>query len=267
MIRYHAFMLFLFLEIVSLVFIIRYNNYQRVKFLNSSNRIAGIVYNNYQNVAGYFKLRVQNNRLAEENARLRAEMLTYKNAAFGSDNNPEFEREQIRSIPAKVINNSVNKQYNYLTLNRGRRDGVKPDMGVISANGVVGVVVNVSDHYATALSVLNSRWSINAKLVTTNHFGPMRWDGQNPYIAILDEIPYHVQVEIDEEVVTSGYSSIFPEGILIGRVVKIEHNKGENFQRLQVQLASDFNNLYYVDIIENVNKMERINLEKQTADD
>jgi rod shape-determining protein MreC len=267
LVRYHAFLLFLFLEIVCLTFIIRFNNFQRVKFFNSSNHLSGAIYQDYQSIVEYFKLRNLNNSLAEENAKLREELQVYKFSGIEKETNNAIHRELFHIIPAKVINNSVNKQYNYITLNRGRRDGVKPDMGVVSEDGVVGVIVNVSDHFSTALSILNSRWAINAKLASTNHFGPLHWDGKNPYIATLDEIPYHVQIEVDEEVVTSGYSSIFPEGILIGRVVKIDHNKGENFQRMLVQLASDFNNLYYVDIVESKNKQERLTLEKDTQDE
>ncbi len=267
LIRYHNFILFLFLEIICFTLIIRFNNFQRVKFLNSANGITGAIYEDYQGIVEYFKLRELNTQLVEENSKLRNELQALK--SFMSDKNTIAvpPSEQYRTVPAKIINNSVHKQYNYLTLNKGRLDGIKPDMGVISSTGIVGVVVNVSEHYATALSLLNSRWSVNAKLAASNYFGPLRWDGNNPYLATLDEIPYHVQVEIDEEVVTSGYSSIFPEGILIGRVISIDHNKGENFQRLQVQLASDFNNLYFVDVIENVNKLERINLEKTTGDE
>lgn len=267
LIRFHTFILFLFLEIISLVLIVRYNNFQRVKFLNSSNRITGSIYDEYQSIAEYFRLKVVNASLIDENTKLRNELQALKYSLVEKDVLPKSEVEQFRTISAKVINNSVNKQYNYITLNKGRLHGVRPDMGVIGATGVVGVIVNVSEHYSTALSVLNSRWNVNAKLATSNYFGPLHWEGGSPYLATLEEIPYHVQVEIDEEVVTSGYSSIFPEGILIGRVINIDHNKGENFQRLQVQLASDFNNLYYVGIIENVNKTERINLEKDTQDE
>jgi rod shape-determining protein MreC len=267
LIRYHNIILFLLLEIICFTLIIRFNNFQRVKFLNSANGITGAIYEDYQGIMEYFRLKELNSQLAEENTKLRSELQAIKSVMAEREIGITQAAEQYRTVPAKVINNSVHKQYNYLTLNKGRIHGIKPDMGVVSSIGIVGVVVNVSEHYSTALSLLNSRWSVNAKLASSNYFGPLRWDGDNPYLATLDEIPYHVQVEIDEEVVTSGYSSIFPEGILIGRVISIDHNKGENFQQLQVQLASDFNNLYYVDVIENVDKLERINLEKATVDE
>jgi rod shape-determining protein MreC len=230
-----------------------------VRFLNSSNAIAGKALDNISSINDYFTLRKQNDKLAAENANLKSELLSIKYSELNTL--PVRQDSVMKLIPAKVINNSVNKQYNYITLNRGSRQGVRPDMGVICSDGVVGVIVNVSQNYSTALSVLNSRWSINAKMLNSNHFGPLKWEGKNPYIAVLNEIPYHVQVKEEDEVVTSGYSDIFPEGILIGRVVKVGQSKGENFQEISVQLSTDFNNLYYVDIIQNSMNMERSQLE------
>jgi len=259
LIRYHHFILFILLEVLSITFIIRYNNFQRVRFLNSSNAIAGKALDNISSINDYFTLRKQNDKLAAENANLKSELLSIKYSELNTL--PVRQDSVMKLIPAKVINNSVNKQYNYITLNKGSRHGVRPDMGVICSDGVVGVIVNVSQNYSTALSVLNSRWTINAKMLNSNHFGPLKWEGKNPYITVLNEIPYHVQVKEEDEVVTSGYSDIFPEGILIGRVVKIGQSKGENFQEISVQLSTDFNNLYYVDIIQNSMNMERRQLE------
>jgi rod shape-determining protein MreC len=267
LIKYHALFLFLFLEMVCLSFIVRYNNFQRVRFLNSSNYIAGSIYERYNNFVGYFSLRKVNDELSKENAKLRGQLqsilLTDVERAVPS----HIDASKLNIISAKVINNSVNKRYNYITINKGRRDGIKPDMGIIGPNGVVGMVINVSEHYATALSVLNGRWKLSAKLSKSNYFGSISWDGQNPYLVSLEEIPFHVQVEEGEEVYTSGYSAVFPEGILIGQIVAIENPKGANFQRLKVQLSTDFYNLYYVDVIEEKNKFERMQIEKQLGDE
>jgi rod shape-determining protein MreC len=232
-----------------------------VKFLNSSNAIAGKVLSNVSSVNDFFTLRKQNDKLSAENAFLKSELLSIRQVGLNQLPAPRPDSNLVKVIPAKVINNSVNKQYNYITLNKGSRQGVRPDMGVICSDGVVGVIVNVSQNYSTALSVLNSRWSINAKMLNSNHFGPLKWEGKNPYLAVLNEIPYHVQVTEDDEVVTSGYSDIFPEGILIGRVVKVENSGARNFQEIWVQLSTDFNNLYYVEIIQNSMNMERRQLE------
>jgi rod shape-determining protein MreC len=251
--------LFILLEVLSLTFIIKYNNFQRVKFLNSSSAVAGNVLTKISNTKDFFNLRRQNDKLAAENANLKSELLSIKQA--GLNILPIRTDSMLKLVPAKVISNSVNKQYNYITLNKGSRHGVRPDMGVISNDGVVGVIVNVSQNYSTALSVLNSRWTINAKLRNSNYFGPLKWEGKSPYLAVLTEIPYHVQLKEEDEVVTSGYSDIFPEGILIGRVVKIGQSKGANFQEILVQLSTDFNNLYYVDIIQSSVNVEKRQLE------
>ncbi len=262
LVRFHHFILFILLEVLSLTFIVKYNNFQRVRFLNSSNAIAGDVLSEVSNVKDFFNLRRQNEKLATENANLRGELLSLKERDFNQL--PIRSDSLMKLIPAKVINNSVNKQYNYITLNRGSRHGVRPDMGVMCADGVVGVIVNVSQNYSTALSVLNPRWTINAKLVNSNHFGPLKWEGNSPYLAQLNEIPYHVEVHEEDEVVTSGYSDIFPEGILIGRVVKVGQGKGNNYQEIKVQLSTDFNNLYYVDIIQSMVNVEKKQIENLT---
>ena len=268
LIKYHVFFLFLMLELVSFTFIVRYNNFHRVNFINSSNTVSGKVYSSYYSVIEYFSLRKLNDLLANENAYLRGELLSYIHADLQQ---PIEQRSDttinITSVSAKVINNSVNKPYNYITLNRGSKHGIKPDMGVIDHNGVVGVIINVSENYSTALSVLNSRWSINAKLALTNYFGPLRWEGKNPYTAILDEIPYHVVIAENEEVVTSGFSSIFPEGVLIGTVLKTELTEGASFQKVWVQLSTDFKKLNYVEVVENVNKLEQLDLEKKISNE
>ncbi|HPS13311.1 MAG TPA: rod shape-determining protein MreC [Prolixibacteraceae bacterium] len=265
LLKFHHIILFILLEVICLTFIIKYNNFQRVKFLNSSNAIAGKVYTDLNTVKEFFNLRRQNEMLAAENKTLREELLTIRAANSNVLTIRQLDSSAVKLIPAKVINNSVNKQYNYITLNKGSLQGIRPDMGIICANGVVGVIVNVSQNYSTALSVLNGRLSINAKLLNTNYFGPLKWEGSNPYLAILSEIPYHVKVQENDEVVTSGYSEIFPEGILIGRVVKVGSSKSENFQEIYVQLSTDFNNLYYVDVIQNSMNSERRQLEKMTA--
>lgn len=266
--RHHAFILFLLLELLCFTLIFRYNSFQRVRFLNSSNMVAGWAYKNYHSAEEFIALKKINDRLATENANLRSRLLSIKEdqAVSALPFYPDSS-ELYRLIAAKVINNSVNKQYNYITLDKGSENGIEPDMGIICPEGVVGVVVSVGERYSTALSLLNNRWSVNAKLAKSNHFGPLHWEGINPYVAILNEIPYHVKVEPEDEVVTSGFSTIFPEGILIGKVVRVEHEKGDNFQKIWVQLSTDFRGLYYVDVIDNTEKNERKNIEELVQDE
>ncbi|MFA9389489.1 MAG: rod shape-determining protein MreC [Prolixibacteraceae bacterium] len=266
-IKYHVLFLFLTLEFISLTFIIRYNNFHQVKMLNSSNILSGKFYEKSHAVAEYFSLRKTNTELAEENTSLRQRLQSVLLSDVDRSVEIEIGENKVTAISAKVINNSVNKQYNYITLNRGSKDGIHPDMGILCNAGVVGVIINVSENYSTALSVLNGRWSLNAKLESSNYFGPLRWEGTNPYVAVLEEIPYHVKVAENEKVITSGYSATFPEGILIGQVIKVEHKEGNSFQKIWVQLSTDFKNLLYVEVIENVTKKEQKELEALNNDE
>lgn len=267
LIKYHVLFLFLVLELLSLTFIIRFNNFHQVKFLNSSNQISGKVYEKAHSVSEYFSLRKTNEKLAIENAALRQRLQSMLAMDIHRSVELNVGENRLKVISAKVINNSVNKQYNYLTLNRGKKHGIKPEMGIICSDGIVGVILNVSENYSTAISVLNGRWSVNAKLLSSNHFGPLRWEGKNPYQVVLEEIPYHVKIAENEQVVTSGFSAMFPDGILIGHVIRVEHREGESFQKAWVQLSTDFKSLMYVEIIESVSKKEQLELEKKNNDE
>lgn len=189
--------------------------------------------------------------------------------SFTSDEMPTIttnERIPYSYIAAKVISNTVNKQFNYITINKGLVDGIRTDMGVVGGNGIVGVVIGVSEHYATVLSALHLKWATNAKLLKSNHAGILRWEGNDPKIARLDNIPYHVEVEEDDMVVTSGFSSFFPQGILIGKVIKVEHDGANNFQQIKVEFSTDFSSLYYVYVINNRDQKEILNLQNSIPD-
>lgn len=257
-------LLFVLLELLSLSFVIRFNNYQRVMFFNSSNSIAGRVYERSANIGDYFKLQKINDKLAAENAELRGKLQSIRESDIFLQAHGPIDSNIVHAIPAKVINNSINKLNNYITLNKGYKDGVQQDMGVIGPDGIVGVVVNVSRNYSTVLSVLNEKWSINSKLQKSNNFGSLRWDGKDSRVAVLTEIPYNVIVAVEDTIVTSGLSTIFPDGIMIGKAIKIENNQGDNFQKIWVQLSTDFNSLDYVEVIKNEVYKEKIDLEKLT---
>ncbi|MDA3878764.1 MAG: rod shape-determining protein MreC [Prolixibacteraceae bacterium] len=266
LIKYHVFFLFLVLEMFSITLIVKYNNYHRVSFLNSSNVISATILDKFQSVVDYFQLKRINESISEENARLRAGLQAMLLDRMGETIQEENE-DTYMVVSAKVIHNSVNKQYNYLTLNKGLAHGIEPDMGVICADGIVGVVLDVSENYSTVLSVLNGRWAINTKLKETNHFGPLKWDGNDPGYAYLEEIPYHVRIHVKDKVVTSGYSSIFPEGINIGEVEELVHNSGDTFQTIKIRLSVDFRALFYVQVIAKTDKDERIELEKLSGNE
>lgn len=259
LINNYAFLLFLFLEVVSLVFVFNFNKYQKVQYLNSSNRITASVYNSFNSVIKYFELAKVNRSLAEENAKLKS-FLYAESQIEGSVDSliaTAIKTDSVfRYISARIINNSVNKIHNYITLNKGQKHGVRADQGIVSSDGIIGVVTRVSESYAMGFSVLNSRWGPSGKLKNSNFFGPIEWDGSNYQVVNLKEIPFHVELAEGDTIVTSGYSSFFPEGILIGTIQSFEQPEGESFYNIKVKLAVDFKSIQYVNIIENLNKDE-----------
>lgn len=261
-------LLFVVLETLSLILVVSYNNYQKVRFLNSSNQITAGVYETFDAVSGYFRLKQTNTELANENARLRnrlQELMASPRPTIADslpgDSVPYF------YISAKVINNSYNKQYNYITLNKGRKDGVEPEMGIIGPNGVVGIVTQVSDHFATGPTILNKHWLVSAKIKKSNYFGSLAWDGLDHQKAILNEIPFHVELTAGDTIVTSGYSTVFPEGIPIGTIEDYTYKGGNSFYNIRVKLSTNYENLSHVEIIRNNHRRELDLIQQQNQDE
>ena len=176
-------------------------------------------------------------------------------------------QQQYVFIVAKIINNSVNKQNNYITLNKGEKHGIMPEMAVIGPKGIVGIVKNVSSNFSSVISVLNSNLWISGEIKINNYYGSIHWNGNNYTQVILNDIPNHVKINVGDTIITSSYSAIFPEGEIIGYVSDFEEKKGTNFHKITVNLATDFKNLSYVYVIGNLLKKEQINLEKTTEND
>ena len=267
--KYHFFLLFLLFEFFSFYLIINYNQTQKEIFLNSSNRFASIFLEISGGVKGYFSLKKTNDELSRENAYLRTmipEQMIYldehANSNFGLQDSTPYVY-----IPAKVINNSINQPNNYLTLDKGSLHNINQGNGVISARGVVGIVSHISPHHSVVISLLNPKFRISAKLRNSDYFGSLVWDGKSFQHAILSEIPDHVLVQTGEAIVTSGYSAIFPEGILIGTVDSYEKGKSLGFYDIKVKLSVDFKNIKYVQTVEKRTAKEQYELEKQASDD
>ncbi len=265
-IRYHLGFLFVILEIIAFSLIVTYNQNQHSVFLSSSSKLSGRLFETTSNVEQYLALKNINQELAKENAFLRTQMIkSFKNSKdYFTLLGDSLTANQYKYRSGKVVNNSTKKTFNYITLDKGLKDGIKPDMGVISPRGVVGIVIKCSDNYSTALSILNPRLKISAKLQGSDFFGSVSWDNKTPEFAILDEIPEHASIALGEQVITSGYSSIFPEGVLIGTVENVEHPVGESFYKIKVKLSVDFSKLSYVEIVENVFQKEKTKLEEDT---
>jgi len=223
--------------------------------------MSGFINKELNIISEYFNLKESNRQLALENARLRAELSAYKQSI--SMVQPDTARiNQYRYIPTKVVNNSYNKTYNYLTLDKGEKHGIYPDMGVISSNGLVGVVNHVSENFSTAISILNPQLRISAKIKKSNSIGSLVWEAEDVNYVMLNDIPYHLSIEQGDTIVTSGYSAIFPENITIGYISDYEL-KGGNFYEIRVRLANNMRNISYVYIVRNTLKQERKTLEKK----
>lgn len=266
----YPFLLFLLLEVFSFILIFNYNSYQKSKYLNSSNRVTASIYNSYNSVIDYFGLAKVNQELSEENAMLKSLLGDIPFIKISPDSMvaPVSKTDSVfRFISARVINNSVNKQNNYITLNKGSKHGIKPDQGIVNSAGVVGVITNVSDSYSMGFSILNKRWGVSAKLKRSGTFGPLSWDGDDYRFANLDGIPFHVDLALGDTVVTSSYSSVFPEGIFIGTIHSFEQPQGDNYFKITVKLAVNFKALSYVEVIDNLKKEEIIKLESLRIDD
>ena len=243
--------------------VVTYNNYQRAVFLDSSNFFSGTLYQGFSSFFQIFEFKQVNIRLAEENILLRNALqehyLKSNPGTYHSSDSillPKLAKDSSKNVvyrftTARVINNSINQQHNFITLNKGRRDGVKIDMGVVANGQVVGLVTNVSDNFSTVISLLNSRWKISAKIKRNDYFGSLSWNGKDYRRVQLNEIPYHVPVQNGDTVVTTGYSSSFPEGLMIGTISDYSIGSGSNFYKIEIMLAADFKNLVIVGLVEN----------------
>lgn len=273
--RFRAFLIFVLLEALCIFLIVRYNTYQGAAMFNSANTYVGQVLEFQSGVTDYFRLASVNSTLARENAALRQELMHFRQEVEADstdrlDTTLYAPSDSSKSEPyilhaGRVINNSVRRTNNYLTLAAGSLDGVKPGMGVISPNGAVGRVKTVSKHYATVTSLLHSQMLISAKIKKDNTFGTIKWTGGDYRTALLDYIPLHVKPEIGDTIVTSGFNTVFPEGIKIGTISAVDKELDKSFYTIRVKLAVDFAQLSYVYVVENPKRAEQDSLEQEAG--
>jgi len=260
-------LLFLLLLITSLTLTIQSHSYHRSQFVSSANDVTGGVYQRINNVKEYFNLRTQNNDLAKENAYLKQLLYNKPDTVIASTELIPRGYEDIKVIQSKVINNSFNVPENYITINSGSADGIKPDMGVVNSLGIVGIIEKTSKNYATVQSILNVKSQINAKIKKSNHFGSLIWNAKNVGYAQLIDVPRLATVKKGDTIVTGGRSVIFPENIPIGKIDKIFIDKTTNYYTINIRLFNDMTNLGHVYVIENVKRKEIIKLEEETKPD
>lgn len=269
-VRKRHWFLFILLEVVSLMLIYRNNAYQRNIMFSSANVITGHIASVSGYVRSYLNLRDINKELLERNGELEMELIELQDqldmmradttafTGFAPDSTEQF---PYSFIMADVSNNSVTHLSNYITVNKGRKDGVEPDMGVVSERGVVGIVSTVSDHFSVIIPLLNPKFRLSCKVSGSSYFGSMSWNGRDSRYANLDELPRHVEFKKGDTIVTSGYSAVFPAGIIVGKVVDFQKQHDDNFYSLQVELATNFNALNNVRIIKNYRQSEQLNTE------
>lgn len=259
-------LLFLFLMSVSFFFIIRNNNFQQVSVFNSTNKVTASILEAVNYVKEYINLKENNTSLARENAKLKSLLpdTWYENGALRTVVADSSRLQQYSYITSRVINNSVNRRNNYLTLDKGSLQGVKKDMGVISSSGVVGIVKDVSEHYCTVMSVLHKNTRISTRFKNSNYFGSLVWEGTDSKEATLLEVAKHVRFNVGDTLITTVYSAIFPEGVLVGVVKGFDLQPGDNFYKIHVRLSTNFANLSHVYIVDNLLKNEQWELESTT---
>ena len=262
LIRNKNFLLFIALFSISIFLTIQTHSYHKNKFVNSSNAITGGIYSIKSSITDYFNLREKNKILINENTRIRKQLESYKSKVVNQNIDTSSILSKYYFVSAKVINNSFSKTKNKLTINKGKRDSIQLDLGVITSKGIVGIIDNLSNKYATIQSILNTNSQINAKLKNVKHFGSLVWNAEDPNVIQLIDIPRLAPVKIGDTIVTGGKSTIFPEGILIGAVIDFELTEDKNSQNLNIQLFNDMTNLEHVYIINNIDTQEIINLEK-----
>ena len=268
--KYNYWFLFILLEVISFALLFRFNNYQGSAFFTSSNQVAGMVYEAANNVTGYFHLKSINDDLVQENVelelqieRLRSVLMELTADSVGIERVKADALKGYDIYRANVINNSLTHVDNYITLDKGENDGIRPEMGVINGSGVVGIVYHTSANYSVIIPILNSKSSISCKIKRSDYFGFLKWDGGSSEYATVKDMPRHSLFSLGDTIVTSGHSAVFPGGIPIGTVEDISDSHDGLSYLLKVKLFTDFGRLNDVRVIAQKGQEEQIELEQK----
>lgn len=261
LIKYSTWFVFTFYVLISCILLVRTSGAHHSLYLSSANAVGGWMYGITSEVSDYFSLRSVNERLQESNANLQNEVLNLRNElaqykVLVQDTMQAWSRQRFDYIGASVINNSTRHPRNYFTIDRGLADGVRPGMGIVDQSGIVGIVDVTGRHTARAISVLNQTQHFSAKIKNTPYVGSLAWRGEDPTITYMEEVPRHAKYHIGDTVVTSGFSTTFPEGIDIGTIVGRVKTSDDTFYVLKIRLASNFKALGTVRIIKDELKHE-----------
>ena len=271
LVKYNYWFLFILLEVASFVLLFRFNRYQQSVFFTSANAVAGKLYEVTGSIAAYFHLKETNEDLLDHNIRLEQRVAQLERALLDARSDTTL-YHSLDSVPsthsyslykARIIKNSLNRLDNYLTLDKGSADSIRPEMGVVDANGVVGIVYKTTPHYALVISLLNSKSSLSCKIQGSDYFGYLKWEGGDSQYAYLRDLPRHAEFSVGDTVVTSGYSAVFPPGLLVGYIDEMSDSHDGLSYLLKIRLATDFGRVSDVRVIANHNLPELKQLNEQ----
>lgn len=271
--KYHYFLIFVVLEIVSFTLLFRFNSYQGSVWFTSANSVVAGIDRMYGDAVSYIGLKDVNRHLTDENTRLQMETEQLREALREATHTPtptELRvKEQLaayKMIPAVVVSNNMSNNNHYLVIDCGENQGVRPEMGVVGGGGVVGIVYLTGPNYSLVIPVTNRKSSISCRIRGQNYFGYLQWEGKSMLRAIVDDIPRYAKIKKGEVVETSGYSSVFPPGIFVGRITEIKNSSDGQAFKLGVTLGTDFSRLRDVNVIATPYKAEVDTLRSHAAE-
>lgn len=271
--KHHHWFVFILLEAISFTLLFRYNSYQNSVWFSSANVVTGKVYEWSSQLEKFFSLTTVNQHLTQRNLALEQKVVELSEKLTAVTKDSSYVKADVtqqlslfKQIPAKVVSNSLKDANNLMTIDKGSADGVRKDMGVVSGTGVVGIVYLVSPHYSVVIPLLNTKSNVSCKIENRDYFGFLNWQGGSTNQAFLDDIPRHARFKLHENIVTSGYSSVFPPGILVGKILHVYNSPDGVSYRLCVQLATDFSTLRDVSVIDNTLMKERIDVMRAARD-
>ena len=271
--KFNHWFVFLILEVVSMVLLFQYNSYQGSAWFSSANAVTGKLYEWNSAIDTFFSLTKVNQELTQRNAYLEHQVQQLSDSLVDVTKDSTIYRrgqfamlQNYRLIPAKVLDNSIDKPGNLLTIDKGSADGIHKDMGVVSGTGVVGIVYLVSEHYSIVIPVLNTKSNISCTIQGRGYFGYLRWKGGRSDLAYVEEVPRHAHFKLGDYVVTSGYSAVFPPGVRVGKILHVFNSADGLSYRVMVKLSTDFGKLRDVCIIDDAAMKERLDIMRAAQD-
>ncbi len=271
--KHNHWFVFVILEVVSMVLLFQYNSYQGSAWFSTANAITGKLYEWNASVETFFSLTKVNQELTQRNVYLEHQVQQLSDSLVRvSKDSTVIRRDQIamlqsyKLIPAKVVDNSIDRPDNLITIDKGAADGIRKDMGVVSGTGVVGIVYLVAEHYSIVIPVLNTKSNISCTIQHRGYFGYLRWKGGSSELAYVEEVPRHAHFKLGDYMVTSGYSAVFPPGLRVGKILHVFNSADGLSYRVQVRLSTDFARLRDVCVIDDTSMKERVDLMRAARD-